>query len=274
MNQEKEGCKDKNGCEKCGKKYSTISNLKRHLLKCVSDQRFKCEYCKHEFTQKYNLTTHLLTCKAYEYFKIYNEEKNKYIEEINILKLENLNLKERIAELIKDKEYFKSVSNNKNPRVINNTTNNNINIINITIEDLNVNGLRIHDLMSYGHSIANYVLNSTSIQDKIKLRDKSRKLIEYSIDDKKYNDKGRKLIIFILKNYEDKIIKLLKDTYGADLDEMSSFNEHLSRLKNIRDNELREIIIEERTDNQLGKEIFETLLENLNKNSIEYIIKK
>ena len=73
------------------------------------------------------------------------------------------------------------------------------------------------------------------------------------------------MFIFIIKNYEDKIIKLLKETYGADLDEMSNFNEHLSRLKNIRDNEMREIIIEERTDNRLGKEIFETLIENLNK---------
>jgi hypothetical protein len=128
--------------------------------------------------------------------------------------------------------------------------------------------------MGYGNSIANYVLNSTEIQDKIKLRDKARKLIEYKIEDKKYNDKGRKLIIFIIKNYEDKIIKLLKDTYGADLDEMSNFNEHLSRLKNIRDNEMREIIIEERTDNQLGKEIFETLIENLDKDcEIKYLVK-
>ena len=128
--------------------------------------------------------------------------------------------------------------------------------------------------MGYGNSIANYVLNSTEIQDKIRLRDKARKLIEYSIEDKKYNDKGRKLIIFIIKNYEDKIIKLLKETYGADLDEMSNFNEHLSRLKNIRDNEMREIIIEERTDNRLGKEIFETLIENLNKDcEIKYLVK-
>ena len=129
--------------------------------------------------------------------------------------------------------------------------------------------------MNYGNSIANYVLNSTELQEKIKLRDRARKLIEYSIEDKNYNDKGRKLIIFIVKNYEDKIIKLLKDTYGADLDEMSTFNEHLNRLKNIRDNEMREIIIEERTDNQLGKEIFETLIENLNKDcEIKYLVKE
>ena len=138
-----------------------------------------------------------------------------------------------------------------------------------------MNDLRIHDLMNYGNSIANYVLSQTDIHDKIKLRDRSRKLIEYSIEDRKYNDKGRKLIIFIVKNYEDKIIKLLRDTYGENLDSMSVFNEHLSRLKNIRDNELKEIIIEERTDNQLGREIFETLLENLNKDSdIKYVIKE
>lgn len=129
--------------------------------------------------------------------------------------------------------------------------------------------------MNYGNSIANYVLRQTDIQNKIKLRDKSRKMIEYSIEDTKYNDKGRKLIIFIIKNYEDKIIKLLKDTYGTDLDNMAIFNEHINRLKNIRDNEMKQIIIEERTDNQLGREIFETLLENLNKDSdIKYVIKE
>jgi hypothetical protein len=273
MNKDLKGVKEKKTCTKCGKYYSTISNLNRHLLKCLYEEKFTCEYCKHDFTQKYNLTTHLLTCKQYEYFKKFEKERKDYEEDIKILKIENTNLKERIKEL----ENFLSVlSNMKKEKIINNnTTNNNINIINITIEDLNINGLKIQDLMSYGNSIANYVLNSTELQDKIKLRDRARKLIEYSIENKKYNDKGRKLIIFIIKNYEDKIIKLLKDTYGADLDEMSIFNEHLNRLKHIRDNELREIIIDERTDNQLGREIFDTLLENLNKNSeIKYIVKK
>jgi hypothetical protein len=275
---ELEGVTEKKTCGKCGKNYVSVSNLNRHLLKCLHQERFICEYCKHEFTQKYNLTTHLLICKSYEYFKIYTEEKKKYEDEISILKLENINLREKLVEITKEKnEYFKLLMNNKKTKVINNTTNNNnnISIINITIEDLNAKELKIHDLMNYGNSIANYVLNSTELQEKIKLRDRARKLIEYSIEDKNYNDKGRKLIIFIVKNYEDKIIKLLKDTYGADLDEMSTFNEHLNRLKNIRDNEMREIIIEERTDNQLGKEIFETLIENLNKDcEIKYLVKE
>ena len=179
-------------------------------------------------------------------------------------------------ELTKEKgEYFKLLINSKRERVINNTTNNNISIINITLDDLKVNELRIHDLMEYGVSIANYVLKQAAISDKIRLRDRARKLIEYSIDDTKYHDKGRKLVIFIVKNYEDKIIKLLKDTYGTNLDDMSNFNEHLNRLRNIRDNELREIVIEERTDNQLGKEIFDTLIDNLNKDcAIKYLVKE
>ena len=92
----------------------------------------------------------------------------------------------------KEKEEFLKIisyNNNKKEKIINNNTTNNINIINITIDDLKANNLKIHDLMGYGNSIANYVLNSTEIQDKIRLRDKARKLIEYSIEDKKYNDK-------------------------------------------------------------------------------------
>jgi hypothetical protein len=284
-------------CLKCNKNYSNKSNLNKHLKKCDLKITYVCEYCNIILSEKECLKKHLLICRKYEYIQMFreekrifeaelikkNEEKRNYEEEINKLKLEltilkehNLELKEYNLELKKEKdEYFKLLSNNKKEKIINNNTTNNISIINITIDDLRANNLKIHDLMGYGNSIANYVLNSTEIQDKIKLRDKARKLIEYSIEDKKYNDKGRKLIIFIVKNYEDKIIKLLKDTYGKDLDEMAMFNEHLNRLKNIRDNELREIIIDERVDNQLGREIFETLLENLNKNSeIKYIIKK
>ena len=268
-------------CEKCNKNFATKSNLNRHTNKCILNIKYKCEYCEIEIYEKENLKRHLLMCKEYEI-------KTRVIElekEIKRLKVENgllveknLNLDKEKGELKKERdEYLKIILNNK--KIINNnTTNNNTNnisIINITIEDLKVNDLRIHDLMNYGNSIANYVLSQTDIHDKIKLRDRSRKLIEYSIEDRKYNDKGRKLIIFIVKNYEDKIIKLLRDTYGENLDSMSVFNEHLSRLKNIRDNELKEIIIEERTDNQLGREIFETLLENLNKDSdIKYVIKE
>ena len=275
-------------CDICEKSYSTRSNLNKHKNKCVDKVKFICEYCNIEFTQKENLKRHLLICKKYEYITIYNEERQKYEEEIKELKQKNELLIQNNINLLKEKEelkkerdeYLNIILNNK--KIINNTTNNNntnnISIINITIEDLNINGLRVHDLMEYGNSIANYVLRQTDIQNKIKLKDKARKLIEYSIEDKKYNDKGRKLIIFIVKNYEDKIMKLLRDTYGnnLDLDNIPIFNsEHLKRLKNIRDNELREIIIEERTDNQLGREIFDTLLDNLSKDSeIKYIVKE
>ena len=294
-------------CEKCNKNFATKSNLNRHTNKCILNIKYKCEYCEVELYEKENLKRHLLICKEYEI-------KTRVIElekKIDTLKEENKLLSKEKDELKKEKdelkrerdEYLKIILNNNKEKIINNnttnnkekiinnnttnnkekiinnnTTNNNTNnisIINITIEDLNINGLRIHDLMDYGNSIANYVLRQTDIQDKIKLRDRSRKLIEYSIEDKKYNDKGRRLIIFIMKNYEDKIIKLLRDTYGENLDNMSIFNEHLNRLKNIRDNELKEIIIEERTDNQLGREIFETLLDNLNKDSeIKYMVKE
>jgi len=276
--------KEEYECSNCNKTYSSKSNLNRHIKRCELNITYPCEYCNLILSDKESLKRHILICKKYEYIQIFKEEKKvfndkikNYEEEINKLKLELTILKEHNLELKKEKEEFLKIisyNNNKKEKIINNNTTNNINIINITIDDLKANNLKIQDLMGYGNSIANYVLNSTEIQDKIKLRDKARKLIEYKIEDKKYNDKGRKLIIFIIKNYEDKIIKLLKDTYGGDLDEMSNFNEHLSRLKNIRDNEMREIIIEERTDNQLGKEIFETLIENLDKDcEIKYLVK-
>jgi len=175
-------------CEKCNKLYSNKSNLNRHLNRCGFNIKYTCEYCNLELTEKENLKRHLLTCKRYEYKLLFDEEKKKYEkekkddgEEIKMLKIENTNLKERIKELEK---YLNILSNIKKEKIINNTTNNNnINIINITIDDLNTNGLKIKDLMSYGNGIANYVLNSTEIQDKIKLRDKARKLIEYSIED-------------------------------------------------------------------------------------------
>ena len=62
---ELEGVNNKKTCGKCGKNYVSVSNLNRHLLKCLYQEKFICEYCKHEFTQKYNLTTHLLICKSY-----------------------------------------------------------------------------------------------------------------------------------------------------------------------------------------------------------------
>ena len=88
-------------CMQCGKMYANMSNLNRHLRRCVLNITYKCEYCDLELTERDNLKRHLLTCRKYEYFLIYNEEKNKYLEkhnekkklyeeEIGILKLENL----------------------------------------------------------------------------------------------------------------------------------------------------------------------------------------
>lgn len=276
MNSEEE-MKNVIKCKTCKKVYSTISNLNRHLLSCEKQIKFKCDYCKMEFSQKDNLKRHIQSCKLYEYEQLFSKEKTKYEEIINQLTADNKELKKEVSILKEDKDnlltkIFEQNSNSKQKNIINNTTNN-FNIIGITTEDLKTNDLKINDIMDYGNSIANYVLNSTNCSNKVKLKDRARKLIEYGIDNVKYDDKGRRLIIFIISTYKDKIIDLLKKTYNNELDTMSEYNEHLKRLKNIRDNEMNEIIIEEKTDNKLSIEIFNTLIENLNRNTeIKYIV--
>ena len=87
-----------NKCESCLKSFSTKYNLIRHLKNCKGIiLNKKCEYCNKEFKHISTKITHLKTCK----FKI---NKNKDNVNINVGTINNIN-------------------------VVNNITNNNINIV-------------------------------------------------------------------------------------------------------------------------------------------------
>jgi hypothetical protein len=131
-------------CDKCGKKYSNIGNLNKHLKKDCSEkykdvvicddeitenkkfneclEKMECCYCGKTFAIKYNIIKHIkMSCK------IYNEKKNESINnnEINNMRKELNELKAFIENL------YKNGSNNiidKNSnQITNNNTNNNTN---------------------------------------------------------------------------------------------------------------------------------------------------
>ncbi|KAJ8894853.1 hypothetical protein PR048_000160 [Dryococelus australis] len=47
-------------CQKCCKRYSTRSNLQRHIkVECGQEPRFQCPYCPHRSNYKANLAMHI-----------------------------------------------------------------------------------------------------------------------------------------------------------------------------------------------------------------------
>jgi hypothetical protein len=267
------------------------------MHKCEKEIKFTCEYCQNEFTQKDNLKRHLLTCKMYEYDQLLKKEneknnvillneKKKYEEIINSLIIENEKLKNKIEILKEDKETLLLKIFEQKTNITNNTDNSNTNNIdnsnntiniNITTEDYRVNNLKITDITGYqdednnetgiGIALAKYVLKSTEIPKKIKLRDKSRKLIEYFINDIKYYDKGLKFVHNTYKTYYEQILYLLQKTYNKnnDLDINIYQSKFMTLLKNVRDNELKEIVDKEKTNNSLSQNLLNTIIENLSK---------
>lgn len=57
-------------CIKCGKSYTTIYNLKRHLrFECGVDPQFECIHCGTKFKHKHHLTDHIRSCCTKLYVK-------------------------------------------------------------------------------------------------------------------------------------------------------------------------------------------------------------
>lgn len=57
-------------CNKCGKSYTTIYNLKRHLrFECGVDPQFECVHCGTKFKHKHHLTDHIRSCCTKLYAK-------------------------------------------------------------------------------------------------------------------------------------------------------------------------------------------------------------
>jgi KRAB domain-containing zinc finger protein len=48
-----------NTCDVCGKHFSTMSNLRRHMAIYSADTSYECDVCDQEFTNKLYLTIHM-----------------------------------------------------------------------------------------------------------------------------------------------------------------------------------------------------------------------
>ena len=46
-------------CEICGKRFATLSNLKRHMMSHSKIRNFKCQYCHKSYIYKWDLTNHI-----------------------------------------------------------------------------------------------------------------------------------------------------------------------------------------------------------------------
>ncbi len=57
-------------CNRCGKSYTTVYNLKRHLrFECGVDPQFECIHCGTKFKHKHHLTDHIRSCCTKLYAK-------------------------------------------------------------------------------------------------------------------------------------------------------------------------------------------------------------
>ena len=131
-------CDTKYECNKCGKFFITKQGLKRHgnrLYSCdiktvphkssetLTKIEYKCEYCSQTFTRKDNLSRHI---------NKYCIKKKDIIEQINMLKKENKELKE-------------AKGNNESSNTIIFQTNQKINNTNIVNNTININAFGKED---------------------------------------------------------------------------------------------------------------------------------
>ena len=215
-----------NICENCNKQLSTKYNLKRHLDTC-NKIIFQCEYCDINFSRKSLLLKHYDKCKCKE-------------------------LKEQILELTKKIIELENIIY-KNNIVTNN---------NIDINDINIKNFSIFDILEYGTSIGLFICNNSILLKKIKFKNKRKNIIEYNINNICYNDKGIFLIQFIINILKNKIIEFIENKYDFIDSNNILYNEHTKRLLNIKNTEIDEII-NKKKNNNLYKEIFTIILDNL-----------
>ncbi|XP_060535640.1 GDNF-inducible zinc finger protein 1-like [Cylas formicarius] len=54
------GCTARHFCPRCGKSYTLVKNLKRHLsVECQKEKRFKCRFCSNSYYYRTDLRNHL-----------------------------------------------------------------------------------------------------------------------------------------------------------------------------------------------------------------------
>ena len=156
-----------NNCINCNKLFSNKYNLKRHLDVCLLKNYYKCEFCEDTFSRNYLLLQHLNICKC----KKYKEKINELEDIIQELKIQIIN---------QDK--------------------------NIIINDIDINIFSINNILEYGKSIGIFICNNNTFLQKIKFKNKKKKIIEYILNNITYIDNGLMLIKFVLNILKNKIV--------------------------------------------------------------------
>jgi hypothetical protein len=220
-----------NVCKNCKKLFSNKYNLKRHNDICINKKvknLYKCEYCEDIFSRNYLLIQHIIICKC-----------KRYKDKIDELEKIIIDLKLKINS-IED-----------------------INNINISEEDININLFSIYDILEYGKSIGLFIcIQNSNILKKIKIKSKKKKYIKYNINNQNYKDDGLCLIQYILNLLKNQIINIINDKFSIITDKDILHNNHIKRILNIKNIEIDEIINENKKNN-LYEEIYTTIFEYL-----------
>jgi reticulocyte-binding protein len=270
-------------CEYCNSKLSTKTNLIVHiktskkcleLRNCSTEDIYSCTICNKKFSSKKLFKTHLTECR------IILNEKNKYIRtlESSIEELKNKisQLEEENISLKKQNSIIKNSYNNVNSH--NNTVINKNIIINYLnkVEEVDLNKLQTNDLSilmlkdpkNFKEEYAKYLLNDTSLKNKL-ITNNSRSSLTYKENDKIIKDKDGTVIIektFLL--LKDKILDMINDIIERlnTLEKKDYIVDYIIELKDlynkINDNKIK---------NSLSKNI---LSQAIRVNDLESILKE